>query len=145
MRIFTILFLLMIYAPLWAQDATSVMQAFAWKQRVLLLFTADSKNSRYLEQNNILANVPDALAERDMVIVRALANSPLVIDNVPQPIASQAFYEYYNVEPDQFRVILIGKDSTIKLKQDRPVSAGTLFELIDAMPMRQYEMLQNDD
>jgi hypothetical protein len=39
-----------------------------------------------------------------------------------------------------FTVVLVGKDTTEKLRQNEVLTAEALFETIDAMPMRQQEM-----
>ena len=41
---------------------------------------------------------------------------------------------------ENFRVILVGKDGGVKRQDTTPVRATTIFEQIDAMPMRQQEM-----
>jgi len=41
---------------------------------------------------------------------------------------------------DDFAVIPVGKDGTVKLRKDRPVAPKDIFRLIDSMPMRQREM-----
>ncbi len=52
----------------------------------------------------------------------------------------RAFYDLGFVE---FGVILVGKDGTEKLRSSDPVPATTVFETIDAMPMRQREMRED--
>lgn len=79
-----------------------------------------------------------------MTTIRAMADGTLSIDNNKQSLLADEFYGRYAVDEKQFRVILVGKDSAVKLDRDRPVSAEELFALIDAMPMRQYEMLQDE-
>jgi len=48
------------------------------------------------------------------------------------------------VAPDAFRVVLVGKDGTEKRRDAEPVAARSLFDTIDAMPMRQREMREQD-
>ena len=45
----------------------------------------------------------------------------------------------FNVVND-FVFILIGKDGTVKLRVEKPVSSDGLFSLIGSMPMRKEEM-----
>ncbi|MCS4120976.1 hypothetical protein GGP45_001318 [Salinibacter ruber] len=45
---------------------------------------------------------------------------------------------------DAFRVVLVGKDGTEKRREAEPVSARSVFDTIDAMPMRQREMREQD-
>ena len=46
----------------------------------------------------------------------------------------------YDVAPEGFAVLLIGRDGGVKLRSGTPLTTGTLFDAIDAMPMRQAEM-----
>ena len=127
-----------------AMDANSMMRDFIWEKRVLLLFTPDDGHAGFQQQNQILSEVKDGMAERDMTTIRAMADGTLTVDNTKQSIAATDFYQRYSVRENEFRVILVGKDSTVKLDKKSIVTAAELFELIDAMPMRQYEMLQNE-
>lgn len=43
---------------------------------------------------------------------------------------------------DDFEFVLIGKDMGVKKRWARQLPQGELFQLIDAMPMRRYEMKQ---
>lgn len=42
-------------------------------------------------------------------------------------------------------VLLIGKDSGVKLRSDRPLTAEQIFTTIDRMPMRQQERSADDN
>jgi hypothetical protein len=44
------------------------------------------------------------------------------------------------VEDGAFAAVLVGRDGGEKLRSAEPVPAEKLFDLIDAMPMRQREM-----
>lgn len=127
-----------------AMDANSMMRDFIWEKRVLLLFTPDDGHASFQQQNQILSEVKDGMAERDMTTIRAMADGTLTVDNTKQSIAATDFYQRYSVRENEFRVILVGKDCTVKLDKKSIVTAAELFELIDAMPMRQYEMLQDE-
>ena len=127
-----------------AMDANSMTRDFIWEKRVLLLFTPDDGHAGFQQQNQILSEVKDGMAERDMTTIRAMADGTLTVDNTKQSIAATDFYQRYSVRENEFRVILVGKDSTVKLDKKSIVTAAELFELIDAMPMRQYEMLQDE-
>ena len=43
-------------------------------------------------------------------------------------------------QASDFQAVLIGKDGGVKARWAEPVSLNALYELIDAMPMRQREM-----
>jgi hypothetical protein len=46
----------------------------------------------------------------------------------------------FQISREGFEILLIGKDGTVKLRSDKPVSSEDLFALIDSMPMRKREM-----
>ena len=64
-----------------------------------------------------------------------------------QPLAdgdAAALRAHFGVEDDGFLAVLIGKDGTEKERYEAPVAADAVFEAIDAMPMRQREMRDDD-
>ena len=66
------------------------------------------------------------IAERDIEITSVKAGSTLL--------------STYAVAPNQFTIILIGKDGGEKFRSLKPETTETLFAIIDAMPMRKSEM-----
>ena len=122
-----------------------LMKSYSWQNRVLLVFTPDLAASDFVEQNSILKQVRPGLLDRDIVVVRVSADDAVSIDEQTSPLSATSFYRHYDAQTPDFTVILIGKDGGIKLRQQRPISSEALFGLIDAMPMRQQEMLQGDN
>ena len=123
--------------------ATLVMSELTWEKRVLLVFSPTAGDPR-LEQQGRLLNAEDfGLEDRDMTIIEAIDGRTLRIDGREQRLAASAFYQRFDVEPGQFRVKLVGKDGTEKLDSNDVVPVEYLFELIDSMPMRRYEMSQD--
>jgi Domain of unknown function (DUF4174) len=53
---------------------------------------------------------------------------------------STAARSRFRVEDGAFATILVGRDGGEKFRSAEPIPAGKLFDLIDAMPMRQREM-----
>jgi Domain of unknown function (DUF4174) len=59
----------------------------------------------------------------------------------PIDIASAAkLRQKFNINDNDFRLILVGKDGGAKRQDSEVVQATTIFREIDAMPMRQQEM-----
>ena len=54
----------------------------------------------------------------------------------------ESSFENLSLSTSEFRLILIGKDGGIKLNS-RKISLEEIFSLIDTMPMRQEEMLND--
>ncbi len=125
--------------------ADDLLEGYTWQNRLLLIFAPSEEDSRLRQQQEILASSTDGLLDRDLVILRLLPDSEPSIDNQPaRGVDSASVYRDFAVEPGDFRLLLLGKDGTLKLSSDSPVPSARLFDLIDSMPMRQWEM-QNQD
>ncbi len=95
--------------------------------RVLLVLAARD-DARAAEQARLLAADRPGATERDLVLV-----APAFPDQ-------EHLRRRYDVAPGKFAVLLIGRDGSVKLRSAWPVAVHTLFDTIDAMPMRQAEM-----
>ena len=138
------LLLMLVAGSAHALDAARLMPDLAWEKRVLLVFVPDEQNAGYQRQQVILQAIEGGLNERDMTVIRAFADDSVAIDEQVHAQSGASFYQRFAVNSDEFRVILVGKDGTVKLDRDGAVSAEDLFALIDSMPMRRYEMMQDE-
>ena len=129
--------------PVQALDADHLLSDLAWEKRVLLIFSPHDRRADFRRQVALLNASADGLDERDMTTIEAFADDRLRIDGREREPAATGFYRRFAVRDDEFRVILLGKDGTIKLDRDAPVTSRDLFALIDAMPMRRLEMRRN--
>jgi hypothetical protein len=127
-----------------ALDAARLMSDLTWEKRVLLVFTPDEQNAGFQRQQTILQEIEGGLDERDMTVIRAFSDDRVVLDEQSHARSSASFYQHFAVNSNEFRVILVGKDGTIKLDHDSAVSGADLFALIDSMPMRRVEMMQDE-
>lgn len=76
-----------------------------------------------------------------MVVWHLIYDEKVAVNNIQKPnLPARMFYNYYNIDANDFSVILLGKDGGEKLRKKSFVSAAELFSLIDAMPMRQQEI-----
>ncbi|SMG08967.1 protein of unknown function [Marivirga sericea] len=113
---------------------------FRWNNRLLIIYSDDQSM-----QEDQLANITQARKEYDerdlkVIILKdqkvTVWNSSTVhqleFDQIVQDLKISVGISYQN--------LLIGKDGGVKLRQDSPISNQTLFNTIDAMPMRQREM-----
>ena len=81
------------------------------------------------------------LKDRDLIIFRFIDNNGGYCNN--EIISSEDVkraYRDFQIDKDQFNILLIGKDGGIKMHQKQYVQTHTIFVLIDQMPMRQNEM-----
>lgn len=115
--------------------------AYRWKNRILIIFVPSMDSENYEAQKGILRNQSAGILDRDLRIVEVLEKeSGSDLDMSLSGESARNLRKKFGVTADQFQVILIGKDGTVKLHSKTPVSTSALFEIIDAMPMRQEEM-----
>lgn len=114
---------------------------YQWHYRALLIFSPTQQYPAFQHQIELLQGQEDGLQERDLKLVYLFQDKESYADQkiIPHLIAAQIRFQFA-VEPDEFAVILVGKDGTQKHRYPEPITAKELFETIDAMPMRQYEM-----
>lgn len=119
------------------------------RYRPVLVF-APSTTHMFIQQMRILAQGGVAMYERNVIAIPLLLHD----DGMPwgvvfngnddigrmQPDEQAAARRRFHIHPNDFTVILIGKDGGEKLRSHRPISFDTLRSTIDAMPMRQEEM-----
>lgn len=131
------------------------LSEYQWSHRPLLIVAPSPEASAYQDQQRRLA--PEAvragLADRDMLVLHLFAEgeSKLVRPSTGDATAVQALTaddaaalrERFGVPRDAFAVILVGKDGTEKRRDEALVAPSTLFQTIDAMPMRQREMRED--
>lgn len=116
--------------------------------RPLLIFSP-ANDPRLATQFEELEHHMDGAAERDlrvMVLTPQPAtlpgnNPPLLVPTSPTEQAK--LRQTYQVAPESFAVVLIGKDGGEKLRSGEPIPWSTLTQTIDAMPMRKDEMKHN--
>jgi len=105
------------------------LERYRWKQRVLLVFAPAETAKAFSDQKTIIRQNEAGFQERELV----------VLDLLPGGKNTEALQQQFGVKPQEFTVILIGKDGGEKLRRPAPVAAKELFDLIDSMPMRQRE------
>lgn len=124
-----------------APDVGRLFEQYMWKNRVVLVFTPQFENANYKAQlQEVLAHLT-ALKERDVVVWTLENNSRVSVNQEHKPqLPTRPFYKHFKVDPDQFSLVLLGKDGTEKLRKNSVLSMKELFSTIDSMPMRQREI-----
>ena len=115
--------------------AVPELESYQWKQRPLLVFAPSAGDSRRAVQIQRVEAERSEFEERDMVLLEIVAGGDDVVDGA-------ALRARFHVDEAAFAAVLIGKDGTAKGHWTEPVELRELWELIDAMPMRQREMEQ---
>jgi len=117
--------------------------------RPLLVFAPALDHPQLVNQFNQLKVRAIELKSRNLLYVPIVPeghNQPIPASKVPTARLSEdelaAMRHRFKVEPDEFLVILIGKDGEEKLNSRTPVPVDQLERLIDSMPMHKREMQQ---
>lgn len=113
---------------------------WAWKHRVLVIFAKDDSDNDLAEQRRRLAGVEPDITERQMAVIEIVGGEAKAVLGADVDVSAAEMKTYLRKDDARFEVFLLGKDTGIKLRASEPVSANTVFSLIDTMPMRRQEM-----
>ena len=131
-----ILILLLISFPVMVIQS-SPLEEHIWKNRILVTFSPSKNNT---ERNYFLNSINRNLCEFNS---RNIIHIDFIFNENDQKIENfESSFENISLSSSEFRLILIGKDGGIKLNS-RKISLEEIFSLIDTMPMRQEEMLND--
>lgn len=119
----------------WAEP----LEAYAWRARPLILFAEAADAEALLRQQALLAPAAAGLAERAAPVI-VVAPKAVTIDGAPSDLSAEAMRRWYRAPEDRFQIVLVGKDTGVKLRRDAPVDPDEIFALIDGMPMRRREL-----
>ena len=110
---------------------------YIWKNRVIVTFSPNKNNT---DRSHFLNNINKNLCEYNS---RNIIHIDLLFNEKNEEIEKyKSFFEKLSISTSEFRLILFGKDGGIKLNS-RKTSLEEIFSLIDTMPMRQEEMLND--
>ncbi len=118
----------------WTADRTVIFDAgditltdLVWQVRPLVVFADSPNDPQFQQQMALLAQRPDELAERDIMVI-------VDTDPAGQSAARLA------LRPRGYMMALIGKDGTVALRKPLPWDVRELSRSIDKMPIRQQEI-----
>jgi hypothetical protein len=123
---------------------TATLAGLRDRARPLLVFAPDAGDARLQEQLKAISDNAAEAADRDLVVVALPVAGEPATETKLTPEDAAAARRRFHVKPDQFLVILIGKDGGEKLRSEKPIPLERLRTLIDAMPMRKEEMKAKD-
>lgn len=142
-RTFPALFILFLAAlPMNAAHANPLAD-LQWEKRVVLLFAKSRSDAALDKQVELLRERRPDLQERDMlvIVVEGAQDAIPAIGYTPLPRGSgRNLRNLFSPAKRGFTGILIGKDGQEKSRWQSPAQPDTIFELVDAMPMRAQEM-----
>ena len=116
------------------------LSKYLWRHRLLLIFSPSSQTPAFQELAHQLKQQREGVADRDLLVFSLISDGQSQVgEDVMTRQAAENLRRRFQVAADEFRVVLIGKDGTVKLSE-RTVRLSEIFALIDSMPMRQQEM-----
>jgi hypothetical protein len=114
---------------------------FRGRRRVLLVFAPYRNDTRLQRQLSDIDASRDEIAEHDLTVVVASGDGGCTIDGkAASDAAADALRAELGISHDAFAIVLVGKDGTTKLHRTEFVTLPEIFDVIDAMPMRQEEI-----
>lgn len=124
-----------------AQDLAAVdLSQYRWQQRLLLVFTPGTDFPAYRTFLKQLDQKRAGVLDRDLLVFRLVNRGQSRVGEAKlSPSGAETLRRRFEVRPDEFRVVLIGKDGGVK-QSAGAVDLTDIFGLIDSMPMRQQEM-----
>jgi len=99
------------------------------KSRKIIVFARDANDADLKRQFSMLAKAKVGLSDRDVVLQEVIGTHS----------QSEEIHRKFGFASG-FHVLLFGRDGQIADSSDHPWLPQKLFQIIDAMPMRQQEM-----
>ncbi len=115
---------------------TQPLSSYQWKNRILIL--NDGKGIE--EQLSAMDSESAGMEERDLLIITLKEDNATIGGRPLSKNDLDEIKNIYDIPTNEFKLILIGKDGTVKLQESRFVNPWEIFALIDSMPMRRNEM-----
>ncbi len=114
----------------------ATLRASRWQHRLLLVGAPTARQADFQAQMKLLAAAATGLAERDFQVLE------VPYDQLT-PADRQCWTQQLGQPLAGFRVVLIGKDGSVKQVNTRPLPPADFFNTVDKMPMRRQEMLRS--
>ena len=120
------------------------LQHHTWKDRVVLLLAPDAQEGSFKEQYGLWTAQPGEVTARNLVLYQVFKKEGTGPDGKAlQPEQLRQLIDKYGPVPAKgSKLVLIGKDGTVKMEQQAVLHMADLFARIDRMPMRRAEMRQ---
>jgi Domain of unknown function (DUF4174) len=100
---------------------------YQWQRRLIVVFADTPRDPSYTHQLDLLADRPDELAARDVLIVT---------DSDPKAAGPIRIA----LRPRGFAMVIVDKDSKVLLRKPTPWDIREITRAIDKTPLRQQEL-----
>ncbi len=110
------------------RDASDVdLDDFLWRNRLIVVFANTDRDPAFQQQMELLAERPEALFLRDVVVV--------IDTNPAEPSEIRT-----SLRPRGFSFVFIDKDGVVKLRKPAPWDVREISRSIDKTELRQQEL-----
>lgn len=120
--------------------------------RPLLVFAPSLDDPQLRKQLQDMESSPEEMKHREVLYVPIVPeghNQPIPGSTIPTATLSEdelaATRRRFKVGPEEFRVVLLGKDGGAKITSKSPISMEELESTIDSMATREGEMRENPE
>jgi hypothetical protein len=113
-------------------------------KRPLVVFAPSADHPGLTRQRNIINGSRTQLLDRDVVVVYVTGSSVSYDLSAAQNLGAPALRYRFKVGEAQFRVMLFGKDGTLKFDQSAPLTSADLIGEIDRIPTRRDAARRRD-
>jgi hypothetical protein len=121
----------------WSMD----IDEFLWKNRLLFIFSEKISDAPVKRLLGEISNQTVGILDRDLVVFKIFETGSSFMDSTQMEYEMvEEIRRRFNVSPGILTLILVGKDGTVKLRRNAPIDIEDIFAVIDAMPMRRYEI-----
>ncbi len=118
--------------PMEPRDAADfTLEEFLWVARPIVVFADTPADPRFIEQMELLADRPDPLLERDVVIL---------VDT--DPSARSAIRT--QLRPRGFALVIMQKDGSVGIRRPSPRDVREIVRAIDNFSLRQEELRRGE-
>ncbi len=114
-------------APRSAEGLT--LEEFQWIARPVVVFADTPADPRFIEQMELLTQRPEALLERDVVVI--FDTDPSARSEIRTAL-----------RPRGFSIVVVAKDGTVGMRRPAPRDVREIIRAIDNFQLRQEELRQ---
>ena len=111
-----------------------------WKDRLILILADSYQHPKLVKQRKELINKQQDLKERKLLIYQITPTSYQKGTKNNSITKNTTFYKKYNPSNENFKIILVGLDGSIKLVSNNVEVSSRVFDTVDQMPIRRQEI-----
>ena len=121
-------------------STAAALTAYQGRKRPLVVFAPATDHPLLTRQRNDINAHRLALADRDIVVVYVVGGSVSAELGAGPGLSGAALRSRFRVSEGSFRVLMLGKDGTIRLESGAPILYGDIAGDIERQPTRREDI-----